>query len=424
VAEEAVAARTLTAKPCSGYRWVILGGATVAQASASFVMQGLGALTGFLQDAFGLTGAAVGLVITVSGLAPVLALLAMGDWLDRRSERRVIVVGAVITALGAIGAALAPGYPALLAGLFVVGIGYSATQPGGSKAVAQWFGRGQRGLAMGIRQAGLPVGGALAAAALPLVTHVWGWRWAFALGAAVALAGGFLFALVYRAPDVASSPGRRPRAFMLLTRTLDCLRQDWMHAVVWSGTTLVSAQFTIQTYLMLFLRDHQHIRLIRGAWMLVVVQLAGVAGRILLAAWSDHRSRSRLGPVAASMLATAAGLAILPILPTNTSTTALYAIAAWLGFFGFGWYGPWVVHVAETSHANATGISLGATMAVNQVAIVVTPPLLGLLHDFAGTYAPLWWAPAAALLVVAPRIARAARKENDQRKMTLQCHNR
>ena len=39
---------------------------------------------------------------------------------------------------------------------------YSVSQPGGSKVILKWFRKENRGLAMGIRQAGIPIGGALA----------------------------------------------------------------------------------------------------------------------------------------------------------------------------------------------------------------------------------------------------------------------
>ena len=62
----------------------------------------------------------------------------------------------------------------LLGVLLVVGAGYSTVQPGGSKSVASWFDGSRRGTAMGIRQAGLPLGAALASATLPLIGAAFG----------------------------------------------------------------------------------------------------------------------------------------------------------------------------------------------------------------------------------------------------------
>src|SRR5260221_10386220 len=172
------------------YRWIVLVAATIAQAAASFVMQGLGVLAGFLQQAFQLSSSEVGLLIAASAAAPVFALPIVGDLLDRQSERAIVGLGAAILAAGLVFSILAPNFAVLLVCLFIVGAGYSTTQPGGSKSVTTWFRGGQLGLAMGIRQAGLPLGGAAAAAILPIIASFWGWRLAFAIGAAVALSGG------------------------------------------------------------------------------------------------------------------------------------------------------------------------------------------------------------------------------------------
>ena len=172
------------------YRWLVLTAATAAQATASFALLGLAALAGFLQRDFNLTAAETGLLITASYAAPLFSLLFVGDLLDRKSERLIIGIGAVVLFVPFLFAAASHHYTALLFWLFIAGLGYSATQPGGSKSVSAWFRGGRLGLAMGIRQAGLPLGGAVAAAILPAVAAAWSWRAAFVAGAVAALAGG------------------------------------------------------------------------------------------------------------------------------------------------------------------------------------------------------------------------------------------
>ena len=54
------------------------------------------------------------------------------------------------------------GFNGLLFVLLLIGMFYSVSQPGGSKVILKWFRKENRGLAMGIRQAGIPIGGALA----------------------------------------------------------------------------------------------------------------------------------------------------------------------------------------------------------------------------------------------------------------------
>jgi predicted MFS family arabinose efflux permease len=382
--------------PPKTFRWLVLAAATLAQATASFALLGLAALAGFLQRDFKLSAAETGLLITASYAAPLFSLLFVGDLLDRKSERLIIGIGAVIGSAAFLLAATSANYGVLLWWLFVAGLGYSATQPGGGKSVSAWF-RGDRlGLAMGIRQAGLPLGGALAAAILPAVAAAWSWRAAFAAGAVAALAGGLAFALIYRPPsgEMESAPKRAPLSFAAVAALL---RQPWMRNAMIAGLALVSAQYGMLTWLMLDLRDHANIPLTRGAFFLALAQTAGAVGRIALAAWSDRAPPLRFRLLTLSMIAVATGIVLLMIAPPRTPEPALALLALWLGFFGLGWYGPWVAYLAETAPADQVGLTLGAAMALNQLGIIGAPPLLGLVHDLTGGYAALWACVVAAL---------------------------
>ena len=382
------------------YRWIVLAAATCAQAAASFVMQGLGILAGFFQEDFKLNSFEVGLLMASATAAPIFVLPIVGDLLDRRDERVIVGAGAVVLASGLLLSVLAPGFVFLLAALFIVGCGYSTTQPGGSKSVSNWFRGNQLGFAMGVRQSGLPLGGAAAAAVLPIITSVYGWRTALLTGMAVSLIGGLTFAALYRSPiAAAAATAKRNRPAMSLGLIVTMLRHSWMRSVVLSGTALVCAQFAILIYFMLYLRDEHSIPLVDGAWLMLVTQLSGAVGRVILAAWSDRPGTSRFLLVIASMLAVMAGLIALALLNSQMSWPLLIFISAWFGFFGLGWYGPWVAFIADVAPPEQLGLTLGIVMALNQIAAVATPPLLGLLHDLTGGYAAVWGF--AALLLVA-----------------------
>ncbi len=386
------------------YRWIILIVATLAQAGTAVVFLGVGALAGFIQEDFDLSGVQTGLLVTAVGLAPLVALLPTGRLLDRRSERLIITGGALLLAAGAAVAALSESYVIVLAVLLIGGTGYSASQPGGSKVVAAWFPPHQRGLAMGIRQTGLPLGGALAAAILPAVADQSDWRAALLVAAAVATLSGIVFGLAYRPPAVityASVPGFRSELGGLL-------RMKPVRMAMQSGLAMVSIQFVIISYLMLYLRDVHDIPLTRGAWMLFGVQSAGVAGRVVLAAWSDRVS-NRMLPVVLAAGAAALGAVIFGLTGAGPSFPILLILSIVAGFFAFGWYGPWVVFVAEAAPGHAVGMTLALAMTANQLGIVLAPPLFGLLLDLTGGYVVPWLITGGFLAFVSVRVGLAAR---------------
>src|SRR5262245_11227642 len=105
------------------YRWVVLVVATLAQATASFVTQGLGILAGYLQQDFQLSNLEVGLLIAAANVAPIVALPIVGDLLDRRSERLIVGVGAAILTTGVLLSVLGTSLVWLLARMLDVGSG-------------------------------------------------------------------------------------------------------------------------------------------------------------------------------------------------------------------------------------------------------------------------------------------------------------
>jgi predicted MFS family arabinose efflux permease len=300
------------------------------------------------------------------------------------------------------------GYAPLLLVLLVVGAGYSTVQPGGSKSVASWFDTSQRGLAMGIRQAGLPLGGVFAAAALPVLAAALGWRVTLMAGALVALLGAVAFMGVYQRPPVRSLPRDSVPRDSLGAR-LRLLREPSMVKIILSGVSLVSVHGGIGVLTVLYLHEVAAVEAGPAALILVAVQGAGAAGRVCLAAWSDRSRSGRYTSVLICMVAVTAGMLAL-ITPLGRTPAAACLLFIWLGFFGIGWYGPWVAHVAESAPPGRTGFVLGSAMAVNQIAIVLAPPGLGLLKDLTGSFTPVWALLSAMTLVALTITARGERR--------------
>ncbi|SDT83007.1 Sugar phosphate permease [Streptomyces sp. TLI_053] len=395
------------------YRWTVLGVATFTQAACCFFVQGIGAMAVPLQNALDLSTTRLGLLLSASQLVPLIGLLVAGELLDRYGERWVVGIGAGVVAVGLLAGSLAQGYASLLVVLLVVGAGYSTIQPGGSKSVAAWFEPSRLGFAMGVRQAGLPLGGAVAVAVLPLVAAAAGWRVAVLVGGLVALAGAVAFTVLYRRPPgtVAGRPAKpvpAAPATAPLGDRLRLLREPATVKALLSGTAMVSVHSGIGVLGALYLHDVTDLGAGAAGAVLVAAQMAGTVGRIGLAAWSDRSRAGRYRPVLASMLAAAAALVALAT-PLGGHPLAAAVLFAWLGFFGIGWYGPWVAHLAEAAPPGRTGFALGLVMAVNQVAVILAPPALGLLRDTTGGYSAAWIALAATATGTAAATARRGR---------------
>ncbi|MCX4669055.1 MFS transporter [Streptomyces sp. NBC_01381] len=400
----------------SRYRWTVLGIATFTQAAAAFFVQGIGALGIHLQRDLGLSTAQLGLLLSAAQLVPLVGLLVAGELLDRIGERWVVGAGACVVGVGLLLGSAVPGYVPLLCVLIVVGAGYSTIQPGGSKSVAAWFDASQRGMAMGIRQAGLPLGAAIASAVLPLVAEEFGWRATLVAGGLIALLGAGVFMGFYRRPPTGGGQhqqddGGSPTSLReQLDARLGMLREPAMVKIMLSGTSLITVQYAVGVLSVLHLHRTTSLAAGTAALVLVVAQGVGVAGRVCLAAWSDRSGSGRYASVMFCMIAVIAGMVAL-MTPAGRSPAVACAVFVWLGFFGYGWYGPWVAYVAESAPPGKTGFALGLAMSVNQIAIVLAPPALGLLIDVTGSFTPAWGVLAAMTAVALTAMTVAAHGE-------------
>ncbi|HZD02757.1 MAG TPA: MFS transporter, partial [Actinomycetes bacterium] len=188
-------------------RWVVLAVGVGAQGAFSAYNLGLPALGPALQSHFhtGLTQTGVLLASTSAGV--VLTLLAWGLLTDRIGERPVLATGLAGAAGALVAAAFAPGFWQLAAALVGAGMLGSCANAATGRAVMAWFGHRERGTALGIRQMATPLGGGVAALALPALAAHGGLRVAL-----LALAGCLLAAALASSRWITSPPAPSPEA--------------------------------------------------------------------------------------------------------------------------------------------------------------------------------------------------------------------
>jgi sugar phosphate permease len=142
-----------------------------AQASISALQLGLPAVAPELRSEFDLSLAATGALLAASTIGVVATLLAWGALADRVGERAVISFG-LAGAAGALAlASLAGSATALAAALVAAGALGSSANAASGRAVVAWFAPHRRGFALGLRHMATPLGGAAAAALLPLAAR-------------------------------------------------------------------------------------------------------------------------------------------------------------------------------------------------------------------------------------------------------------
>lgn len=365
----------------------MLGLALTAQVTVSIVTQGVPTLAPFLQSDLGLTRGQVGLFNSALMGGSFVALFFAGALVDLRGERLALVAGNLLVGIACMAILATPGFLPALGMFFVAGIGASFATPAGSRTVMRWFPPRKRGGAMGIRQTGIPIGGALAAAALPVIALTAGWRWAIALSGLASVLAGVLCLLRYPAPSAEEGVAARslpPQGFRdLLTRDVALLGL--------AGAFLPLGQFALVTYLALYLLETQDVPVTHSAGLLVAAQIAGAAGRVLWGVISDRLLLGRRKP--ALMMAgglSALGALILGLLPPGTPLWVIAAVVTACAFNAIGWHGTWISLVVEIAGPERQGRTIGVAMTVMYAGIIALPPLFGFYVDVTHAWTGAW----------------------------------
>lgn len=381
----------------SRYRWVVLALGMGAQAAFAAVFSGLPAIGPALREEYALSLAEFGGVLGLFTLGATAALVPWGIVTDRLGERLTLSLG-----LGGCGvavwAATRGGASVLVAALVAAGaLGAVANVASGS-AVTGWFGPRERGVALGLRQASVPLGGALAALSLPAIAASRGPRPALVTLAAGCVTASLACAGWIRSPE----PVRYARGVGPLRD-----RRIWRLAA--GSALLITAQVAVSGFLVVYLHDERGFSPVAAGLVLAAVQVAGIGGRIAAGRWSD-RLVLRLAPLRRIAVATALAWAVVPLLLRAGDPVAVAALVAG-GTLASSWNGLSFTAVAELAAGGRSGTAIALQQSALFGTAAAVPPLFGALVEGAGWGAAYWSlavGPAAAWWLLRP-LARGER---------------
>lgn len=371
----------------NSYRWLVLAVAVVGQAGMGAATQAIPVLANFYKADFDLSMGQVGLLTATISLGTTVPAIACGFLVDTIGVRPMLVGGVSLVASSIFLLSMAPSYAVALPLAFFAGVGHAMSSPALAMSVVQWFQAKGRGTAMGVKQTGIPVCGAIAAATLPALALAVNWRFA-TVCLAIVIFGTAAFAFgFYRKPqqDIIHLSKRLNGTFKAMALNHNIWRAGALAFV------LVGTQNCIITYLILYLRDVLSLPVAAAGALLSLAQLAGLVSRIGGGVASDVLFSGRRKEVLTLSGGTAfATVAFVALFGGNLSSSFVALPVIVLGISVLGWHGVWVALATELGGKTGGGTALGIATTFSQAGGTLLPLAFGLLLDMSGSYQVSW----------------------------------
>ena len=339
-----------------------------------------------LREEYALSLGQIGVLLAAPWIGTTLTLLPWGLATDRFGERVVLAVALGGAALCLLASAFASTFEVLLALLGLVGALGGAVNSASGRAVMHWFAPDERGLALGVRQTAIPLGGFVAALTLPSVAHAGGTSAAFAYLGALSAAGALIGALVLR--------GREPPDGIEPSSVRRTIGDTRLWRVSGASGLYVYAQTAVMGFGVVFLVDEHDFSEQTAALVFAGGLVLAMAARIGAGRWSD-RIGARIVPLRRVGVAMIAAMLVTAVLAEGPSGVLVPILILACGLT-MAWNGLAFTAAAELAGPARSGAALGVKQTVLSAAGVAAPVL------FAASVSHSSWAAAFALSAVFP----------------------
>jgi len=302
-----------------------------------------GVLAKDLMEAFGATGAIVGLLSATYFYAYAGLMVPAGVLIDAFGVRRVVGIGGAVMGAGAVAMATATTQGVLFAGRFVVGVGAAVTFVGALKIVATWFPPSQFATLSAVTATVGVLGALIGTAPLAALLSLTGWRGALWILGLAALAGSAACLLVVRSSPAGTGPrdGQTPGLSHVLAGMLQVLRNPR----TWPPFLAFFCQYAAVGNLMLwavpYLRDVYRLSTTQAAVYAMATSFALLVSGPLTGFLSDRVLRRRKLPytilTSCLLLVWVVLVASLGALPLPGVWALLFAMGLVSGSFVLTW---------------------------------------------------------------------------------------
>ncbi|MCC7426210.1 MAG: MFS transporter [Alphaproteobacteria bacterium] len=379
---------------------------TLAHAFGTINLYGVMALGPPMQAALSLTRGEFGLLSASYAAAMLCLALPIGATVERVGVRRSLFLSHVIGGLGIVVLAFAHGLYDGMAWMALSGVGYALVNPSTAKAVMMWVPVHRRGLAMGLKQTGVPIGGIIAGILSSLSSRIGLEALLIGIGAASILTG-----LAYAAlPEMPPAPGeaRRPSATAMIADMRTVLGDGNLRRATLVGCLFNGAQQSFIAYLTTVLTD-SGAGTFYAALCFGLLQGASAVGRVVWGWLSDRRGGKRRPLLIAAGIGGMSAFAMFPLVGPGPALLLAAPLTLLAGGSLMSYAGLQLALVAEAVPVRLVAAAIGFNMLMSSLGNVVHPPVFGAIVDRAG-YGPAWMFLTAVMAIAVAILALSVRE--------------
>jgi MFS family permease len=368
----------------------VLAATLLLQVVVAFLSRVAPTIAPYLMVEAGLPSSAIGHLSAVGTLGSMAFMLAGAPLIRRAGSIRILQVGTVIAAVGAV-LFLVPHAAAAILAVALIGVGYGPSPAAGSDILNRYAPADRRNLIFSIKQAGVPMGGIVAGLVLPPV--LLGFGIAGVVACCVILG---ILAVALVEPVRAEIDAERQTAQRIdfasifaadnLTAPLRAVtRSAAISRMAWAGACFAVSQGTWMAFFVTYLVVRLDYSLASAGIMFALLQATGVAGRIILG-WIADRLQAGTLVLAVAGVASALCSTGLASAETDWPRSLLIALVAISGIAVSSWNGVQMAEIVRATPAAEIHTTVaGATMVIF-VGYVVGPALFSVLIGMTGRY--------------------------------------
>ncbi|HYF18060.1 MAG TPA: MFS transporter [Ramlibacter sp.] len=364
--------------------WLALFSMLAVQVLATLALGAAPVMAPAVGPQLGIAPERVGLFTGLAYLFAMVSGLASGPWVNRVGGVRLMQFLLAGVALGTACATL--GWPlALLFAAALIGAGYGGVNPASAGVLGHHAPPGSPGLFFAMKQAGVPIGIALAGLLVPAGLAVLGWR-----GTAWAIGGGCLLLAAVLLPVVTIlDPHERsaaPRGLELMQTLRAVMRHPGLRRLSLVSLVYAMSQLGFLTFSVSLLTLDLGLSLALAAGLLSASQVACTLVRVALGHVGDRwiAPHLLLGGVGVAMAVACLALALLPRQPPVLLAAAVVVLA---GASTMGWNGVYFAQLVRTVPREQLAASAGGTQFFTFTGGMVGPILFGQVLRETGSYA-------------------------------------